>query len=45
MLPGQYLLQGSLTVGVKGGVKHVFLERFQPVAVVKTFLPGIEPIA
>src|SRR4030042_1368424 len=45
MLPGQYLFQGSLPVGVEGGVKPVFLEGLQPVAVVKTFLPGIESVA
>ena len=45
VLPGQYLLQESLSIGVESGVKPVFLECLQPVTIVKTFLPGVKPVA
>jgi hypothetical protein len=45
VLPGQYPFQGSLPIGIEGGVKLVFLEGLQPVTIVKTFLPGIKPAA
>ena len=45
MRPGQKLIQGTLSLGIEGGVETAFIESLEPVFPFEMFAPGIEAAA